>query len=307
MSEECIPVFLKSLSPGSLKQYNSSFSKWWRFCIVNRTNFFRPSLNTFLEFLNAELLAGASYHTLNCHRSALKLVFDIEDPGNLIKRFLKGSFRIRPVFPKYNQTWDPQVVLNYLSSFPSLDTIKLTELTFKLITLMALITSHRIQTFSVIKLSNIRRVGDSVRIAIDAFIKTSAPNRPQPVLLIPRFSQKPELCVASLLEKYIEVTRVLRGDIDELFITHKKPHHRASAQTLSRWIRSVLKNAGIDTSMFSGYSTRHASTSAALSKGLDIETIRKTAGWTPGSNTFAKFYCRPLTDDSLYAKKLLLT
>jgi len=191
VSEECIPVLLKSLSPNSLNQYNSSFSKWWKFCVVNKTNFFRPCLNRILEFLNAELLAGASYNTLNCHRSALKLISNIEDPGNLIKRFLRGSFRIRPVFPKYNQTWDPQVVLHYLSLFPSLETINLNDLTFKLITLMALITSHRIQTFSVIKISNIRKEGDSFRIVIEAFIKTSAPNRPQPVLMIPRFLQKP--------------------------------------------------------------------------------------------------------------------
>lgn len=304
---ECLPVFMNSLSKNTLKQYNTSFSKWWRFCVTNSIAIFNPSLNDVLMFLNTEFSAGAAYQTLNCHRSALKQLFYIEDKDNIIKRFLKGTFRMKPVFPKYNQTWDPKIVINYLSTFFPSNTLPLAKLTHKLITLMALVTSHRVQTFSLIKISNITKCNDSFRIFVDAFLKTSSPNRPQPILEIPKFTEKPEICVASTLEEYLITTKALRGNIQELFITYKKPFRKASVQTLSRWIKTVLQESGVDTSIYSGHSTRHASTSAAFQRGVDIETIRKAAGWTPNSSSFARFYCRPVLTTSLYASQVILS
>lgn len=138
------------------------------------------------------------------------------------------------------------MVLEYLSKLYPADSLSLAQLTQKLITLMALVTSHRVQTFSVIKISNIIESNNSFRIFVDAFLKTSSPNRPQPVLEIPRFTEKPELCVASVLEEYLRVTEPLRGNIQELFITFKRPFRKASTQTLSRWIKNVLRHSGVD-------------------------------------------------------------
>lgn len=73
---------MNSLSDSTRKQYNTSFSKWWKFCRSNKISVFCPSLNEFLKFLNTEFSSGASYQTLNCHRSALKLLFDLEDKYN---------------------------------------------------------------------------------------------------------------------------------------------------------------------------------------------------------------------------------
>ena len=41
-----------------------------------------------------------------------------------------------------------------------------------------------------------------------------------------------------------------------------------------------IKNTDVDTSVFTAHSTRHASTSAAKRRGVDLDLIRKTAGWT---------------------------
>ncbi|CAG5009444.1 unnamed protein product [Parnassius apollo] len=47
------------------------------------------------------------------------------------------------------------------------------------------------------------------------------------------------------------------------------------------------------------HSTRHAATSAANRADLNLDLIRKTAGWSNNSETFARFYNRPLLDDPL--------
>lgn len=39
---------------------------------------------------------------------------------------------------------------------------------------------------------------------------------------------------------------------------------------------------------FTFHSMRHAATSAALKKGVDLETIRKTANWSENSRIFVK-------------------
>ncbi|CAD6227236.1 GSCOCG00006047001-RA-CDS, partial [Cotesia congregata] len=56
------------------------------------------------------------------------------------------------------------------------------------------------------------------------------------------------------------------------------------------WIKGLLGKAGTDTKQFSAYSTRHAAVSSAHKVGVNIDTIRRTAGWTERSKMFAKFY-----------------
>ncbi|CAG9116295.1 unnamed protein product [Plutella xylostella] len=95
------------------------------------------------------------------------------------------------------------------------------------------------------------------------------------------------------IKDYIEVTKDLRQTSNNnLLLTFKRPHKAATAQSISRWIKQVLSESGVDVSVYSGHSTRHASTSAASSSGLSVEAIRKAAGWTKNSETFAKFYRR---------------
>lgn len=69
-----------------------------------------------LHFLTSEFERGSSYHTLNSHRSALKPLYKFENE-DIISRFLRGDFRLIPVFPRYALTWDPKVVLNYVAAF----------------------------------------------------------------------------------------------------------------------------------------------------------------------------------------------
>lgn len=69
--------------------------------------------------------------------------------------------------------------------------------------------------------------------------------------------------------------------------------------------KKVLENSGIDVTKFKGYSTRHSAVSAASRQGVNIETIRSAAGWTARSNTFSKFYDRPILDKCVFAKSIL--
>lgn len=172
--------------------------------------------------------------------------------------------------------------------------------------LLALATAQRVQTLTKIKISNIKKVETEIRIKITDQIKTSGPGKSQPLLLLPFFKKQPRLCVATLLYQYIELTAHIRAENqDILLLTHKKPHRAATTQSISRWIKSIMAKSGIEVDIFGSHSTRHAATSAAFRRGIDIDTIRKAAGWTAKSNVFARFYNRPVMDNTSVANAVI--
>lgn len=248
-----------------------------------------------LEFLSDCFKNGSSYGTLNNHRSAISLISTNNISDDLtLKRFFKGIFKIKPTFPRYDFTWDPTPVLSYLENLHN-DLLNLEQLSKKLVMLLALATGQRTQTLSLIKISNIKTFNDRIIIKITNLIKTSAIGKAQPVLNLPFFRPRPGVCPASVLQKYILVTSSLRQNSeDSLLLTIKKPHRPATAQSIGRWIKQILSESGVDTSIFTAHSTRHASTSAASRAGLSVDVIRKTAGWSAQSAVFANFYNRPL-------------
>lgn len=297
---------LASISQSTMKQYDSTYRLWHNFCSKNSIPLYDATSKDVILFLqDITDKNNYKYGTINSHRSALSLILSSDlgsDP--FVKRFLKGMSRLRPSQPRYDSTWDPLALLNYIENMST--DLNLKQISQKLATLLALITGARLQTISLIRLANIENKLHEISILITDRIKTSGVNKLQPTLHIPFFTEKPSLCVASTLLDYICKTKELRNTNDDfLFISCKKPHNRANKQTISRWVRECLKKAGIDTNKFKPHSTRHSSTSAALRQGVSLETICRTAGWSEKTGTFAKFYNRPLVDKSEFAKAIL--
>jgi len=161
--------------------------------------------------------------------------------------------------------------------------------------LLLLATGQRIQSIASIEYQNITETADGINIKIPKRLKTSGRNKYQPNISIPSFHNNKQLCVADAVKLYLIKTSNSRNALtNNLFMTHKKPFKNASSQTLSRWVKNVLDKSGIDTKIFTAYSTRHAATSAAARKGVSIDVIRQSAGWSEKSGTFARFYLRPL-------------
>lgn len=111
-----------------------------------------------------------------------------------IKRFLRvitKFYQKRPPLPKYHVTWNPTLVLDYVGTCYPNEKISLEMLTRKLSKVMALITAHRVQTFSLIEVRNIqisekkkKKIEIEIEIKVPARIKTTAPNKYQLLLII---------------------------------------------------------------------------------------------------------------------------
>lgn len=165
---------------------------------------------------------------------------------------------------------------------------------------------NMVQTLSrIININNICRNETALEMNITDQIKTSGKNSVQPTLFLPIYQEDIRICPVTALLAYLERTRDLRKEETNLFITFKKPYRKASSQTISIWLKSVLQSSGLNTEKFTGHSTRHAATSAAARKGVSIDRIRLTAGWTAKSNMFTKVYNRPLIPQNNFAEKVL--
>lgn len=262
-------------------------------------------MNEILNFLSVKFSSVNSYATLNTCRSAISLIHT-QDVGNdeSIQRFCKGASTLKPQKPRYDFTWDPTLVIDYLKSFHPNDSLSLDKLTKKLATLLALFTAQRLQTLSKIKVDNIKFLDETVYIMIDEKLKTTRINRTQPSFQLQMLKELPQVCVFTTLKSYMDRTQELRNDdANFLFISLKKPHKSVTTDTIGRWIKEILCASGVDVTIFKAHSTRHASTSAASRSGLNLEEIRKRAGWSEKSRVFATFYNRPLvhSDDFVHS------
>lgn len=292
--ETALETTFASISNATIAQYDKPLRLWWLYCKQKGTSCFSPSAPLLLDFLASLLPKTGSYSTLNTYRSAISLLSSDEIGSHpLVKRFFRGVAALKPQRPRYNFIWDPSPVVSYLGTLFPHESLTLEVLSNKLVTLT---TAQRIQTLAAIRLPNIV-FSDILVIKIPARLKTSGIGRPQPILTFRRFNDKPELCIFSLIRLYLELMRELRRkDSDELFISHRSPHKPVTSQTLGRWIKTVLCKAGVNISIFSAHSARHASTSFAASRGISVDEIRRTAGWSKSSEVFARFYNRPIIE-----------
>lgn len=306
MPQKSLKVITAYLSGSTVKQYDSYLKQWWIFCNNQKIDPLQPKLKDVVLALTEFFEKGAGYSSVNTYKCALSVIAPEVTKDITITRFLKGVFKLRPPLPKYPVVWDPTIVLDYFKLLGNNKDLPLLILSHKLVTLLALTTGHRIQTLALISVDNISKLQHKYIVRIPNTIKTSKPGSKNPMLHLPFFNEIPEICPARTLEEYLNRTKSIRKRTIKLLISYRKPHEPISGQTISRWIRTTLMESGIDTSIFSSHSTRHASTSAAFKSGVNIQIIRKAAGWSEGSNTFFKFYNRKMFSDStnLFANQI---
>ena len=147
--------------------------------------------------------------------------------------------------------------------------------------LCALVRGQHCQTLHFMNLGQVRRNPKTSHIfCIDQIVKQSTPSREQPILLRPRVVADSMLCVATVLDQHIDRTSSLQGEEQQLFGSYAQPHHGVSKDTISRWIKTVTQQDGVDTTVFKPHSTRAASTSKAHGCNVSLPAVMKAASWT---------------------------
>ena len=233
-------------------------------------------------------------------RSAISSVVILADGSTVgknrfVSQFMKGVSVMKPVQPRYLETWDPNVLLNMFQSDewnPSVD-LELMSLTVKLAVLILLATYNRGQLILALKISRMSRVSDDeVRFKIlpSELKQGNRKNyKPEPVIF-KRLADSPKICILSLLDIYLSRTCEVRN-CDQLFLTTKKPHRAVSRDSVSHWVKSAMRHAGVNVDVFAPGSIRGASSTNAYLAGVPLDQILKKAGWS-NETTFVKWYKR---------------
>ena len=299
-SEQSISIFTSSWRESTINQYEIYFKKWNNFCIEQKIDPMQYNEQKAIEFLTTLISKGYSYNYINTARSALSTIL-YNNAGitigncSLVKRFMKGVFEIRPPKPRYSFIWDVEVVFSYLKLLHPLEDLSLNCLTHKLCMLLALSSMQRVQTLHAISISDITFYENAVYIPIKTFLKQTSQKRQKFALHLKKYTEDASICVVTTLKFYLLATQNIRGDTKQLFISCQRPYNVVSKDTISRWLKNVLFEAGIDASIFKGHSTRAASASAAKRDNVDDYNILRTAGWNNNS-TFKQFYDKAIIE-----------
>ena len=143
---------------------------------------------------------------------------------------------------------------------------------------------------------DIMETGEKVICHIVGLTKCSKPSKPNKPIEFRAYTEDPSLCPVLCIKNYmVKRAEVIKDNASAFFITHGKPHHPASKDTLARWVKEVMQNSGIDTTVFKPHSTRGASNSKALQMGMPLEQVLKRGQWS-NAYTFFQYYYREIDE-----------
>lgn len=283
---------------GTQAQYQGYLKQWRSFCTGRDIDMFTPQVSEVLDFLTTLFDKGLGYSALNTARSSLSSIINIEGrpvgEHQIVVKFMKGVFNLRPSKPRTNYTWDPQIVLDYLKNLSPVKDIDYKLLTYKAVTLLWILSGQRGQSVRLIDIRNVEINKNFVKIRYGDMLKTTRPGFQQNEIKLKAYAPDRRICITTVLSEYIaQRNERCSQDCTQLFITTQKPYRAATASTIARWVKDVMREAGLDITKFTPHSIRAASTSAAMRSGIPIDSILATAGWTKES-TFRKYYNKPL-------------
>ena len=193
-------------------------------------------------------------------------------------------------------------MLDYLA-VTSVNNVKELTLSVSVVMLLCLLSGQRLQSLHYIDTRNIEFCNNYVKIRFGDLWKQSRPNFHLKEIMFKSFSDK-RLCIVTLLKRYLSETKSLRKNETALFISFCRPYKKVSKDTIGRWVKMVMKEAGIDISIFRPHSCRSSAASTANKLRLPLATILRTVGWS-SECTFRRYYNKPVTNDTSFADTIL--
>ena len=187
---------------------------------------------------------------------------------------------------KVRSTWDANKLLNHIEKLGENSDLSLRSLTHKLVALLMLLSASRVHCIHAFSTDALDMNDNQFVFYPTVLLKHSRPKFRGEPIVYKSFPQNSRLCVIHTLKEYIS-RRNLLVQTDALLVTYQKPHHPAHRDTVARWLKTILLEAGIKN--FTAHTYRAASTSSAANSHLPISSILQQGQWTQES-TWQKFY-----------------
>ena len=290
-SESVASTMCDSRAQATYRQYGTYIARWQKYCDTRQINSRHPTVSQILDFLDS-FKSELGYSSIGTAKAALSSFITLNGKplgqNRYINQYMVGLAKSLPRVPKYQEIWDPQIVLDFLKKWSPAKFLNLFQLTIKTALLILLVTAQRPQILSKLSLDAMRHKRRTFTFMVTDNLKHQRGYDPATIIELKAFPADLRLCVENYVKAYINRTKHLRK-VQDLFVTTTKPHDKASMATISRWVKTGLQLAGINTKTFGAGSTRAAVTNKALDHGVPVDTILKKACWASES-TFTKWY-----------------
>ncbi|KAJ8041056.1 hypothetical protein HOLleu_11755 [Holothuria leucospilota] len=296
-SAKTADIILSSRRESTTKQYSITLRNGWIF-VINKRQIHCMHSNPRVRDFFTSLYENIGYSALNTARAAISSLVSLTDGytvGNhpLITRYFKGVFNLKP---RYNQTWDVRLVLNYLRKLSLANKLGLKDLTLKTLMLLALVSSQRQQTLHKLDVRKMELKVNKVIFFVEDLLKHNRPGNTGLKLEFCSYPPDRRLCIHTYLMEYLKRTKKCRGRETSLLVSYGKPFSKVSTSTIARWLRTVMHNAGVDVTVFKPHSIRSATVSRASAANVPVLDILSHAGWK-NEQTFQRFYNKPVGKD----------
>ena len=294
----------------TLSTYSKRLAPYFLWCSDRGISPSRAPVPVVCDFLVSKFNSGLQANTVRNYKSAIRAVHvgfpdgsSLDDSGE-IRLLLDGMFNERPPKRHIVPSWDLNIVLDYLKSdaFEPMKDSSLRQVTMKTITLLALATAQRQSEIHALAVSGTSFSSSAVSLGFrpDFLAKNETKTHMHKSLIIPKMSESSSepadrlWCPVRALRYYLSKTKGIRGDNDQLFLTHALPHKPATKSTIARWIvKTILESgANVNSEHVTAHSTRSISTSEAYHAGLTVGEICEAVNWK-SSTTFSSAYFRP--------------
>ena len=302
-SEEAVNIMGESRRKGTKSAYECAWRKWTSWCAEQQVDPFHTTLANVINFLSHSFQERREYATLNTYRSAISAYHPRIEGWKVgqhpqIMEFMRGVFNRRPPIPKYTDTWNVDIVLQYIRQLGNSQDLSDKLLTLKTTMLLGLTNAGRAQEIQSLNPNLMQDYGNRLVFPIARLTKVKRPAKPTVSFELLQFDGDELLDVVQCVRIYLERTRNWRTTIsrqEQLLLAIVRPHNPVAVSTVSRWLKELMGLAGIDTDKYKGHSVRSAATSKNMTLGLNISQILERANWSK-ANTFYRFYYRDIVN-----------
>ena len=116
--------------------------------------------------------------------------------------------------------------------------------------------------------------------------------RPRDKFIYKKFENS-KLCPMAATKEYVKCRAEYNIAHTKFLFTTKSPDGPPHKDTIARWVKNTLTQAGVNTNIFSSHSCRSSTSSKVDNMGVDLDTILKMGCWSRQS-IFREFYSKEL-------------
>lgn len=197
---------------------------------------------------------------------------------------LRGIRKKQPPPARWNSTWDVDLLLDFQREWSPLPRLTLKQLSQKLVCLLLVTSCQPVQTVTALKLSDMIEGNQDIVFRLTKRLKHNTRGTLSLVQFKP-FTLDCKLCVVFIISEYISRTSDVRGNNDQPVLSYTPPYDKVGSSTVSRWVREVLQEAGIDSTVFTTHIiSRSAVLSQMLRLNVPVKDILAKASWRSESS-----------------------